>query len=188
MALSTRERSITLIVLAACALFVLDRLAIEPYLDFRKSLVQERQRARLTLERDQKLLDMEQRLRRRLAMLTGKIKGDPAAAEDQLFRLVNDFEQQAGVGGTSFQRIRTADEHGYTTLAYHVSASGNMPAIAMLMYRIETAGIPLRVDDVQVAPRRDAGDELVVQMNVSTLARPDTGEQDTHVASTGGNP
>jgi hypothetical protein len=54
-----------------------------------------------------------------------------------------------------------------------------MPAIAMLVYRVETAPIPLRVDDLHVTPKREGGDELQVQLTVSTLGRkPNAGPQE----------
>jgi hypothetical protein len=176
MALSTRERTVTLVVLFACAAFVVDSVVIAPYLTARHTLADRKQKQQLELDKAHRILDAEKRLRRKLALLSGRIKPDPAAAEAQLLHLLSDFQQQAGVANASFQRVRTAEDHGYTHLTYHVSATGSMASLAMLLYRIETSAIPLRVDDVQVAPRHDPGDELIVQLNLSTLSKPEKSE------------
>ena len=173
MAFSTRERNITLVVLLACAALILDRLAIEPYIDTRHELVIQHQKRRHELDEANLILKREAHLRRTMAQLSKTIQPDPASAEAQLLHLLNDLEQQTGVGSASFQRVRTLDNHGYTSLTYHVSAAGPMPALAMLLWRIETAGIPLRVDDVQVIPRHEDGNELIVQINLSTLSGSD---------------
>ncbi|HEX4795117.1 MAG TPA: GspMb/PilO family protein [Humisphaera sp.] len=185
MALSTRERTITIVVLGACALYVLDQMVAEPYFDKRAAMILARDKRRMKLDADKQILAREANLRRTLAELSAQIKPDAEAAESQLLARLSEFEQEAGLVDPSFQRTRTTDEHGYTNLAYHLSASGGMASLAMFLYRIETAKIPLRVDDIQISPRRDAGDELIVQMNISTLARPEN-PTDAAVAATGG--
>ena len=182
MALSTRERNITLIVLIACAALIIDRLAVEPYLANRRDLVEQRRQRRHDLDQANLTLRREAQYRRTMAQFSKTIQPDPAAAEAQLLHLLNDLEQQSAVGSPSFQRVRTFDNHGYTSLTYHVSAAGNMPALATLLWRIETAGIPLRVDDVQITPRHEDGNELIVQLNVSTLS----GIDKSHPAPTEG--
>jgi hypothetical protein len=173
MALSTRERNITLIVLIACAALILDRLAVEPYLATRRDLVEQRQKRRHDLDQANLTLRREAQYRRTIAQWSKSIQSDPASAEAQLLHLVHDLEQQSGAGNASFQRVRSLDDHGYTSLTYHVSAAGNMASLATLLWRIETAGIPLRVEDVQITPRHEDGNELIVQFNLSTLAQSD---------------
>ena len=170
MALSTRERNITLAVLIACVALILDRVAIEPYVQMRHDLVALHQKRRHELDDANLILKREAHLRRTMAQLSKTIQPDPASAEAQLLRMLNNLEQQTGVGSASFQRVRTLDDHGYTSLTYHMSAAGPMPALATLLWRIETAGIPLRVDDVQIIPKHEDGNELIVQINLSTLS------------------
>ena len=44
-----------------------------------------------------------------------------------------------------------------------------MRGIATLLYRVETCGVPLRVDEFHVTPKYDAGAELQLQVNASSL-------------------
>ena len=105
-----------------------------------------------------------------LAKMGPSVEFDPSAAEVQFLHLVHDWEQVAGVSNASFHRVRAVEESGFTHLSYHVSAGGNIGAVASLIYAIETAPIPLRIDDLHLLPKKEGAD-LQVQMNVSTLCR-----------------
>ena len=171
MAMTKRERTYGVVLLAACALFGLDRLALRPYLDYRNSLVEDRQTKVAALAEGRQTLRDARHLRVKLAGMDAALGAAPSAAEGQLLRLLQEAEQQAGVSGASFQRTNTIEEHGFTRLAFQVTATGRMPAVAMLIYRLETAPIPLRVDDAQFHPKQENGDELQVHLTVSTLCR-----------------
>ncbi|HEY2588204.1 MAG TPA: GspMb/PilO family protein [Tepidisphaeraceae bacterium] len=171
MAMTKRERTYGAVLLAACAVFGLDRLALTPYLDYRNSLVEARRTKDAALAEGRQTLRDARRLRVKLAGMDRSLGAEPSAAEGQLLRLLQEAEQQTGVSGASFQRTNTIEEHGFTRLAFQVTATGRMPAVALLMYRLETAPIPLRVDDAQFHPKQENGDELQIHLTVSTLCR-----------------
>jgi hypothetical protein len=173
MKLSDRERLIVAGLIVALLAFALDRLVLGPYLDWRGQLTAQAAANNRSLAEAHQMLDRERDLRRLLASMGGTIASDASTAEGQLLQLVHDREQEAGVGNASFSRVRTAEQHGYTCLTFHVSASGPMSAVAMLLYRLEsTPPIPLRIEDVTMAPAHESADEVSVHLNVSTLYRP----------------
>jgi hypothetical protein len=175
MAMSSRERYISVAVLVAASAFAIDRLFLTPYLERRKALTEEIANRDRSLGEAQQVLGRERQLRLIIRGMGGSLRADASAVEGQLLHLLHEWEQQAGVGGASFQRVHALEAHGFTHLKFNISATGSMPAIAMLVYRVETAPIPLRVDDLHVAPKRDAGDELQVQLVISTLGRTGAG-------------
>jgi len=170
MALSNRERYISFACALAAALLAVDRLVLTRYLDERAELVEMRQHKLKEVSDAELLLSRERRLRTILAKMGPSIESDASATEVRLLHLVHDWEQQAGVTNAAFHRVRAADESGFTHLSFHISAGGGMLPVASLLYAVETAGIPLRIDDLHVAPKRD-GNELQVQINLSTLCR-----------------
>ena len=195
MAMSTRERYISIAVLVAASAFAIDRLLLTPYLERRKALAEEIANHDRSLEDAQQVLQRERQLRLIIRAMGGSLRADASAVEGQLLHLLHEWQQQAGVGGASFQRVHALEAHGFTHLKFQISAAGSMPAVAMLVYRIETAPIPLRVDDLHVTPKREGGEELQVQLVVSTLGRtsaaPPEREPPPGVAllpSTGGTP
>lgn len=171
MAISNREKYFTFALLAACSLFVLDRIAIDPYLQRRDTLVRQRQLAEAGLTEAHQILRDQRRLRRELAGMDPFFALDPSSAEGKLLQLLQQSEQKSGVGGASFQRVGIVEEHGFTRLTFQATVVGKLSALAGFLYRVETASMPIRVDDVQVAPTKEAGDDLQIHFSVSTLCR-----------------
>ena len=182
MTLSKRERQISVVVLVAAALLVLDQLALTPYLERRRALVDEAGLRADELADVTRVMKKEQRLRRALVDMGAAMAGagngrqaDPSQAEGRFLTLLDEWEKQAGVAKASFQRLRSVEAYGFTRLTFQVSATGRMPAIAGLVYRVETAPIPLHVDQMQVMLSGASGDELQVQFTVSALCRTSPG-------------
>jgi len=171
MALSSRERYISVAVLALGSLFALDRLGLTPYLERRQALAEQLDLRTQEMNDAQQLLLREQRLRGILSGMGQTLRSDASTVESDLLHLVHQWQQESGVGGASFQRVYTVEEHGFTHLRFQISATGSIAAVAMLIYRVETAPIPLRVDDFHLVPKRDNGEELQVQLSISSLGR-----------------
>lgn len=171
MTISHREKYFTIALLIACSIFALDRLAIEPYLDRRAALLQQRQDTSDRLVEARQVLRDQRRLAKEMAGMQPFFRLDPSTAEGQLLRLLQESEQASGVSGASFQRVGIVDEHGFTRLSYHATVLGKMTAVAGFLYKVETSSLPLRMDEVQVGPKQDNGDELQVHLTVSTLCR-----------------
>jgi hypothetical protein len=169
--LSKRERSIAIVFLICAGVFTIDRLGLSPYLERRRALLDQSDAKILQVSEQRQVLQREQALRRLLKKLGKSVESDPSAAEGQFLHVLHEWEQQSGVAKPSFARVHAIEIQGYTHLTFQVSANGPMGAVALLIYRLETAAIPLRVDDVQVTPKNQGGDELQVQLKVSTLCR-----------------
>lgn len=171
MAMSNRERYLSIAVLLAGGAFVVDAVALGPYLAHRTALLEQHQARQKDLAAARQTVGRERQLRRMLAGMGQFVAADSSGAEGQFLQLLHGWEKEAGVGKASFQRLRAAELEGFTHLTFHVTATGSMPAVSALIYRVETAPIPLRVDDVRIAPRKEGGDELQVQLIVSALCR-----------------
>lgn len=171
MAMSRRERYILLVLGLVIGIVAADRLALSPYLAWRAERIARRDAGNRGLIEARQVLDREKRLRELLTKMGAAAASDSSTVEGRLLNLLHEWEQQAGVGGASFHRVRLLDRHDYTTMSFQISAGGSMSAVAKLLYAVETASIPLRVDDVQLNPRGDGGDELTIQLMVSTLYR-----------------
>jgi Tfp pilus assembly protein PilO len=171
MTISKRERLLTIALLAACGAFVVDRVAISPYLSRRNELVLNRESMQTNLAEAHQTLRDERRLKKELAGIERFFKLDPSDAEGRLLALLQQSDQMSGVSGASFQRVGIVEEHGFTRLTFQATVIGKMSSVAAFLYRIETASMPIRVDDVLVAPKLESGDDLQVHFSVSTLCR-----------------
>ncbi len=183
MAISTRERYIVIVLLVAVAALVFDRLLLGWYLDVRSDLVDQRTAKSNALDQAHLTLRRELQLRQLVANMNGSLSADSATAEAQLLHQLHDWEQQAGVSGGSFQRSRIDQEHGYTRLTFQIAAVGSQASVAGLIYRLETAVIPLRIESTMVRPKAEGSDELQVHVTVSTLCHGEATNTQTPVAA-----
>ena len=179
MTLSKRERQIAVVVLAAAALFVVDQLLLSPYIERRAELREAADKNAASLADMRKVMREEGKLRGVLVRMGaalgdaagGQQQADASWAEGKILAALQEWERSAGVGKASFNRLRSTEQYGFTRLTFQVSATGRMPAIAALIYKAETATIPLRIDQMQVMLSGESGEELQVQLTVSTLCR-----------------
>ncbi len=104
-------------------------------------------------------------------MTRGGLSADASAAESQALKATLDWAGQAGVGVTALKPDRTTDENGFQIISFHATGVGNTPAVAKLVWDIETATIPVRLTDLSVTPVKEGTDQLTVQFGVSTLSR-----------------
>jgi hypothetical protein len=117
------------------------------------------------------ILPQQDSLKKLEAMMSGSMMTDSSAAEGQLLHVVQDWEVKAGITGDSFQRIGASRQNGFVLLRFDVSAHGNMTALATFLYQVETAAIPLRVDNVQISARDGQPEALKMHLMISTLYR-----------------
>jgi hypothetical protein len=172
MTLWHRNRVNKTLLLAAAAL-VCAWILLGFYFDQRDSLTEQRDGKSQSMADAIRLLQQESDLRKLTARLGTSVMSDSSAAEGQLLHLVHDWEQRAGANNASFQRVGMSEEHGFVLLTFEVSAAGDMPAIAAFLYQIETASIPLRVENVQMHSKYEGGDEVQIHLEISTLYRSD---------------
>jgi hypothetical protein len=180
MTLSKRERRISMVVAAAAVLLFFDQVALQPYIERRRGLVDEAAAKADELLEVRRVMKDEGRLRGmlvRMGKALGRAGGDDGARMDaswavgRILAALLEGERQAGVGKASFNRLRSTEQYGFTRLTFQVSATGKMPAIAALIYRAETAEMPIRIDQMQVMLSGDSGEELQLQLTLSTMCR-----------------
>ncbi len=176
------------IVGAGVVLALLYFLAVDPYLNSRDDLIEQRS----------KLLDRKKQVdalfasKRHLTpiwadMLQGGLRSSPGDAEQQAYQAVLDWAQNAGFGFGGLKPDKAVQQqNGFEVLSFHVSGTGSNAQLARMLWSMETASIPIRLVEIQITPRREGFDELAVQLTVSTVCRvPDSAVPAKPVASAG---
>lgn len=105
-------------------------------------------------------------------MLAGGMKPDPAEAESQLLRSLRDWSVEVGVKLSSLRPERSAEKSELPEIIVHAAGTGSMDAVSRLLWRIETARIPVKVRMLQLGSRKDGTDDLALHLRVSTLYCP----------------
>jgi hypothetical protein len=169
MAMTQRERMIAGVTGAAVGLFVVNRYAIDPYIEARGAVAKERdyvlgQQADLT-----KTFAKQKRLKPEWdAMVSGGLKSDPGDAEQQLYDAVRDFGREAGVNIlSSVAPQRVPQKEGTQIVRLRVSGKGTMAAFSKMLWRVETSPLPVKVDEFTLTGQ--GNDDLTVSLVVSTI-------------------
>lgn len=173
MTLTKREKMIALGVGIAVGLWLLDTVLLSPYLSGREALATQINAA------NQKISDTDVLFARRRRLQSiwedlqkGGLKSDVAAADTQAQHAVLDWFARSSVYLASLKTDpHVAAEGKFQVIKYHIQGEGHMRQIGQLLWAMETAAIPVRVDDLSIKPRgREGTDDLSIDLGISTLS------------------
>lgn len=100
---------------------------------------------------------------------SGALKTDQTEAGNQLLNALRDWTAEARVGEQAFKPERVTADKPFTQITYHVTGTGAQKNMADFLWRIETAPIPVRINEITLTPRKEGEDSVQLQLSVSTL-------------------
>jgi hypothetical protein len=176
--LSQRERFIAIGFGAVAALAILYWVLLSPMLDWSDTIDKDLEVARDVQNKDAKLSH-------KLAQLTkiwddmkkNGLKTDVAEAQSQLSHAVNEWAMQSGVSVTNTHSDTPTlvdQKSGFMQVNFQFTCTGTTSGVAKLLYQIESAKIPIRIDNLRIGSKKDGADDLEIQLNLSTLTMPAT--------------
>ena len=173
MVISKRERYIAIGAVAAIALLALNSFALSPYLDKRNEIAVDLAKPNKELDRSDELF----RHQRLLRPVWAKIKNaglmtDSSDATIQARVSILDSAESAGLFVAGIRtEPRSSQEGQFQVTIFHLTVNGPLYAVSRLLWSTETAGIPLRVNEMQITPRKEGTDDLSVQLTISTISQ-----------------
>jgi len=171
--LSKREKHIGLATIALVAVVGLYGLVLSPYLDRRQAVAQDLDRATQQLADANVLFDRQAQLQKIWRqMQQGGLSADESRAESQAQHALVDWAQWAGVALDTRGPGRPTQEDKFQVISFNITGTGSTAAITRLLWALETATIPIRVNDMQITARREGTDDLMIRFSMSTLAMP----------------
>ena len=170
MILSRRERLIIAATLIAVMALVLDRYVVTPLWDARNAAEAQKQGLLDEMDRARGLLEHERRISPEWrAMTAAGLRRDPTEAESQVLHAVGDWAMEAGLRLSSMKPERVPEKKHHQEITFQTTGTGSMNAVARFLWRVETAGIPIRVKELQLGSRKEGTDDLTLQLRLSTL-------------------
>jgi len=170
MFLSKRERTIAVVTVVAVAMLLLDRYALTPILDRRAQLDADRQRVESSLAQAGALFGRKKHLGPRWRrMVAAGLDSKPADAESRVLHAMRDWSHASGLVLTSLKPEGTPRSHGLLSMNFRASGTGGMRAVAGFLWRLQTASLPVRVNEVQIGSRKAGKDDLTLQIRLSSL-------------------
>jgi Tfp pilus assembly protein PilO len=168
--MTKRERMIGIGVGVAAAIFVIDSYALTPYTKARDENQKKIVELADKFEKANKLIKKQRSMEKSWReMLQSGLKSDPAEAEQQILQSVRQWAQDAGLAPTSLKPDRVVRSDKTQLVRLNVTGTGSMASVAKLLWSIEKAQIPLKVDELQLTTRKEGTDDLAVTLSVSTL-------------------
>ena len=173
MVLSRRERFIVLGTALVLLGLAVDHFALSPLLEGRSAaevrkwaLQSELDRAAATMKQSQELAP------RWREMVRAGMKADPADAEGQALRAIRDWAAESGVTLSLLKPDRLTEKTRLPEIAFQAAGTGSMDSVSRLLWRIQSAAVPIRITELQLTTRKEGAADLTVQLRLSTVYMP----------------
>lgn len=171
--LSKRERYIAIGTMIALGLLAIDRFAVQRLTDFLEYT--DGEKVRLSKELGIAGMLMSHRGELKPAwenrVKTG-LKSDVAEARSQILHSIKDWAAESGIALSLIKPEQLTEKGKLPQIAFQASGTGNMEAVARLLWRIQSAKIPIRVTEMQLGARKEGVDDLSVAIRLSTVYSP----------------
>ena len=173
MVLSKRERYVFLGTLIAVGALALDRFALSPLLDQRSATKTQSASLARQLARAQGLMEHRDRAAPKWReMIQAGMKNDPAEARSQVLHAVRNWAEASGVALSLLKPERLTEKKQLPEIVFQASGTGTLSAVAKLLWRMQTATIPVKITEMQIGARKEGMDNLSFQLRISTVYAP----------------
>ena len=173
MNLNERERKIAMAVVALLVAMLLYYFVFQPYADAREQVLKDQSDLREKLDHADSVFRRQVRLAKVWNELQqGGLNVDPAQADHQTLAALDQWAKATGFTLATYKPDKTSQEGTFDVVSLSASGTGSMPQVARMLAAIETAGIPLRVNDVTITPQKEGTDDLLVRLNLTALCQP----------------
>ena len=172
MALNKRERQLAIIVVVVLGGFLAYSYVWEPFWAAQQKADQDLKASNEQLARAERLFKRQRDLKRVWDdMVAGGLTGSAETATSRAMNAANAWMQRTRIMTIGLKPERTTTENKFLVTSFHLEGGGNMASMAKLIYALETAEMPVRINELQIRPKnREGTDDLKVDMSVSTLS------------------
>ena len=180
MKLSTREKRIAAAALLTVLILFLDQYALAPLLSGLAETRAEKAALAAQLGEAEGLFNRQRiHAKRWRGMVESGVTRSPEEAESAMFHAVREWSHESGLSLSSVKPGKSERVGHMVELTFQVAGAGVMRSVARFLWHIETAAIPVRIEQLQIGSRRDGVDDLSVQLRLSSICAPPA-SKDTH--------
>ena len=170
MVLSKRERMIFWITLVLMVMLVADRFVINPGLEARDSVSEEKQRLRAEVSAMRRVLKgSTTRARQWQEMIENGLLDDPSAAQSSMLHALEEWSEQSRVRLTSVTPQRSTRDRGLRDIVFTIAGKGDMASIGEFVWLIEQTSKPVKITNLQLGSTNASGRDLTLSLKLSML-------------------
>jgi hypothetical protein len=181
MVLTQRERQYAIIAGSLLGVLILYFWVLGPYFKARAEIAADIEKYNIELTNADVLAKRQVQMRKiEKALIAGGLENSSNEAQSQLGNNLAEWAQEAGVNVTQLnlattisQAAKNSPEAKFHVIGFHLTGTGPQITLSRLLWRIETAAMPIRVSEIQIQPRngKEGQDDLQFTLAVSTLCR-----------------
>lgn len=178
MVLSKREKYIGIGAAAAVVLLGITTLVIDPYFSKLDSVEADRRAAQKTLSDNADLLRAQKGLQDGWQqMMSSGLQADDSMAQSQTQQALQTWARSASINLDALSSERAPAQKGAFqainfNLEFNAAGQQSMRQIARMLWAVESAALPIRLNDLRIQSTREGTDQLNVKLVVSALYMP----------------
>ena len=170
MALTSRERKVMYLAVAAVVLLLFNAYVLNPILDKRAEVAQTCNDLQNQVEQSQTTLDRKDQLQGRWdEMCQAGLDSDVQKAEAMVYRYLEKSSERSRFELGSVQPDRLTTESQLGEIDFVLSGVGSMQSITQFFWNLETAEIPLKIKSYQLGSKNEMAQEMTIQIELSTV-------------------
>jgi Tfp pilus assembly protein PilO len=168
--IKNRQQMLAIAAGAVVALFIADKVLIEPLIGSWKNRTEAIAKLRKKVDDGRSLIRREQSLRSRWEqMRTNTLPNNQSAAEQQVLKAFDRWCQDSRITPASISSQWKHDADNYMTIEYRVEATGNLPTVARFLHDVEKDPMALKLQNVEISSHDNNGQQLTLGMQISGL-------------------
>lgn len=170
MVLSKRERYIAIITIAVVAILIFDRYIVSPFMEASERTRVEKQGLMADMAQAENLFKRRSLMDQRWQdMRTNGLDGDASMVESRVLHAMRDWSNDNRLTLSSVKPYREEGEEVLRQIMFQVAGTGTMESVCRFLWEIENASLPIRIAEVQMGSRKEDGNDMSIQMQLSAL-------------------
>lgn len=171
MQIKNRQQLLTVVTIAAVALFAIDKIVTPPLTKLWNSRSARIKQLRQDVKEGDLLRRGKDSIRRQWAqMQASTLTNNTTLAEQQLFTGLNHWSQLSGITiNTVTPQWKQGSDPTYKTLECRVDASGSIDRMSEFLYNLEKDPMALKLESVELSSRDNEGTQLALGVQISGL-------------------
>lgn len=170
MGFSGRERFLVLAVVICLGALAGDRIVVSPLYDLWNERAAAIGELEGSLAKSELLVNrLDAMSERWLGMRARSLPLSESRAENEVLSAVSRWAQESHLEIASLKPRWVRDDAAFSTFDVRATGQGSMEAIALFLYRLESGGLPLRVESLEIEARDDSGSLLTFNLAFTGL-------------------
>ncbi|MCK4998233.1 MAG: hypothetical protein KAS23_01820 [Anaerohalosphaera sp.] len=170
MGFSKREKIILIFCIVAVLALIADRYVFSAMMEGRSELKDQRQELLAELEESRAIIERRKLLSNKWdQMIEAGLKGNPSETEVIVLGYIKDSSSNNNVKLASIQPERIQENAELGEIEFVLSGVGSISSVTGFLWDIETSPIPLKVATMQLSAADESGNQMTIQLRISSI-------------------